>query len=205
MREFLLVLFAVSAIAAPQPHTIKSHRVNEDADYVYYSDTKSDHTETTRKVRKPKPVEYPASVTLVATNDLPVQVQFAYREIYPNGRIHTNYLYRTKTPRERIKITLPPMPEITTEPPRGKADALRLAKARLRHPDKDKPHNKKTMYRPDRIVSSTVKDKKITHTYESGKKNKETLKHAYTVRVKSVDITIPVKPVKPIKPTKLNK
>jgi hypothetical protein len=187
---FSLVIFAIMACRANAAgaYTVKSHRVNEDADYVYYSDTKSDGTEKTRKVRKPKPRQYAQSVTLVATNDLPVQVQYVYAELYADGHVKTNYQYRTKTARERVKIKVPPMPEVAaTQKPRSKADALRLAKARRQQTATDgkKVTNKKTMYRPDRVVSSKVHGKTITHTWKSGKKTTEKLKRAYTARVKT--------------------
>jgi hypothetical protein len=152
----IIALHCAAADAAA--HTLKSHQVSEDADFVYYSDTRSDGTEATRKVRKPPPPRYPQSVTIIGTNDLPVQVQYLYRELYADGRARTNVFVRTKTQRERARITLPPTPEVHPQPPRGKADALRLARERGAAAVRRPPEitRRVTMARPDRVVRSEV-------------------------------------------------
>lgn len=172
---------------ADKPYTVKSHQVKQDDDYVYYSDTRSDGTEITRKVRKPAPRVYPQCVTLVATNDLPVQMQYVYEELYADGHVKTNYQYRTKTARERLKIKLPPMPEIEPREPSGKTDALTLAQKRRRLKISKANHygkvtNKISMSHPDTVVKSEIKGNTIKHTYKSGKVVFSPIKKAFTVR-----------------------
>lgn len=158
----LLTMLCLAAAAGPKPYTLKSHQVNEDADYMYYSDDMSDGTEKTRKVKKPKPPEYPSSVTLIATNDFPVQVQYVYVELYPTGRVATNYQYRTKSARERAVITLPPMPELVTAQPRGKKDAFGHALRR------SKEERELERIRTGPIVGREEKEDRFIFTFENG-------------------------------------
>jgi hypothetical protein len=186
-----IITLHCAAVDAPA-HTLKSHQVSEDADFVYYSDTKSDGTEATRKVRKPPPPRYPQSVTIIGTNDLPVQVQYLYRELYADGRARTNVFVRTKMQRERAQITLSPMPEVHPQPPRGKADALRLARERgaaVRRPPEIT--RRVTMARPDKVVRSEVVDGQIMHTMASGKVQFAPLRRAATARVQSAPVVSP--------------
>lgn len=188
---FLILALAFEA-NSKDIYTVKSHQVNEDEEYVYYSDTKNDHTEVTRKVKKPKPRKYPESVTLIKTNDFPVQVQYLYEELYADGSVKTNYQYRTKTKRERAKITLPPIPEIETEP-KGKADALghaikRRKESLKREAAKTNVVKRLHMKKVDRVKKSYVEKGKIIHVRESGKKFSEPLKKAYTARVKCAPV-----------------
>jgi len=195
----LCLLLLSSADAAPKPYTVKSHNVSEDPQYMYYSDTLSDGSEKTRKVAKPKPREYPASVTLVATNDFPVQVQYVYVEMYPTGRITTNYQYRTKSAHERAVINLPPMPELVPPMP-GKADPMGQVIKRRKEPGKNDHGwdefmiiDKKTMARADRIIRRTLVDGKIQNLHQSGKVTTFELKRAFTARVKSAPVETDVK------------
>jgi len=187
-----IITLHCAAVDAPA-HTLKSHQVSEDADFVYYSDTKSDGTEATRKVRKPPPPRYPQSVTIIGTNDLPVQVQYLYRELYADGRARTNVFVRTKMQRERAQITLLPMPEVHPQPPRGKADALRLARERGAAAVRRPPEitRRVTMERPDRVVRSEVVDGQIMHTMASGKVQFAPLRRAATARVQSAPVVSP--------------
>jgi len=185
----LFLAFVMDSNAAQKPYTVKSYQVNEDSDYVYYSDNLSDGTEKTRKVKKPAPREYPSSVTLVATNDLPVMVEYVYQELYPTGRVVTNYFRHVKTDRERAVIRLPAMPDIVTPEP-GKTDALGMAVKRLKKNKTGKPTitDYKSMDKSDRAVSSRVENGQIVYTLESGKEVKQAIVKAYTVKVKSAPV-----------------
>lgn len=178
--------------ATQPPHTIKSWQVAEDDTAVYYSDQLSDGTETTRTITKPKPREYPVSITLVETNDLPVQLQYIYVSLYADGRTVTNAHLRTKTPRERATITLPPEPILTPQPP-AKTDALGQALKRRREHSSSAAlaplaTHTKTMARPDRPITSRVQGAEIIYTTESGAEIRQPLKRAHTARVKSAPL-----------------
>ena len=189
----LCVVCAAVLCADQKPtHTIKSHLVNEDADTLYYSDTLNDGTEVTRKVRKPKPIKYVQSTTLVATNDLPMQVQYVYEDKFDDGSVRTNYHYRVKTAAERVNIKLPPMPEIAPREPDGKADALTLAQQRARikkqkEKNKTEPKQQK-MKQVDRVVKREIKGDKIIYTFESGAVSETKLHRVFSARVKSAPI-----------------
>ena len=198
--EILIIVLAVVAFlvlltaarADQPPHTIKSHQVNEDAEFIYYSDSLSNGQEKTRKIAKPKPREYPVSVTLIATNDFPVQVEYIYTELFADGRIATNHQYRIKSARERINVTLPPMPEIKPREP-AKTDALGQALKRRRNHSSSAAlaplaTHTNLMARPDRILKAELTGDHLTHTWASGKITTAPLKRAFTARVKSAPI-----------------
>ncbi|MFA7121074.1 MAG: hypothetical protein WC277_06310 [Bacilli bacterium] len=178
--------------ATQPPHTIKSWQVAEDDTAVYYSDQLSDGTETTRTITKPKPREYPVSITLVETNEFPVQVEYVYTELFADGRIATNHQYRIKSARERININLPPMPEIKPREP-AKTDALGQALKRRRNHSSSAAlaplaTHTNLMARPDRILKAELTGDHLTHTWASGKITTAPLKRAYTARVKSAPV-----------------
>ena len=151
----------------------------------------------TRKVAKPKPREYPKSVTLIATNDYPVMIEYAYEELYADGRRVTNHIRRVKSERERAVITLPPMPELQPLIPE-KTDALgRPRAARLeKNPVTSEPivTSIKTMRQEDRAIAQRVEGREIIYTLQSGAEVRAPIKKAYSARVQSAPIKAKNKP-----------
>lgn len=194
----LSLAFAAQRAIAQEPYVIKSYQVNEDASFVYYSDNLSDGGEKTRKVKKPEPKQYPASVTLIATNDYPVMIEYAYEELYADGRRVTNHIRRVKSERERAVITLPPMPELQPLIPE-KTDALGLAAQRARlekNPVTSEPivTSIKTMRQEDRAIAQRVEGREIIYTLQSGAEVRAPIKKAYSARVQSAPIKAKNKP-----------
>lgn len=127
---FFGILFEANSQEIP-PHVVKGYLQTEDNDYWYNLQTLSDGTEKVHKVRKPAPPNPCISRSLIATNDLPVQVQYVYRDLYADMTVRTNTVRRTKTAKERIAITLPPLPEYIP-PVRSRTDAIGQAIKRSR-------------------------------------------------------------------------
>lgn len=200
MIGFLAVFYLFFFIAAANaqevpPHVIKGHMTHEDDKQWYHLQTLSDGTERVHTVRKPAPVNPIISRQIIETNDLPVQVQYAYRELYADLTVRTNWVTRVKQPTERLNIKLPPMPEIPETKPRGKSDALRLAQQRRKsfaaksNARVIAPTSRVSMSRPDRIIKSEIQDNVIKHTYESGNVVYAPLKKAFTARVKTAPLS----------------
>lgn len=184
---------------ADDMHLIKDYMTHQDADYWYHAQTLSNGSNTVHKVRKPRPPNPYISRKIIATNDLPVQVQYVYRVLLQDLTVVTNYVNRPKTARERTVITLDPIPALLPPDPR-KTDALGQARKQYRKAAMvpllaadpgPEPLTHKTMARPDRITNSKVVDNQIRHTHVSGKITTAPLKRAHTARVKSIDFAPP--------------
>ncbi|MDA3925198.1 MAG: hypothetical protein PF904_10930 [Kiritimatiellae bacterium] len=187
---FFAMTFMANAQTIP-PHVIKGYMTSEDSEYWYHLQTLSNGSNKVHKVRKPKPPNPYISRQLIATNDLPVQVQYVYRILFKDLTVRTNTVTRTKTARERINIKLPAMPPMPEIQPRGKSDALGHALKRKRKAVAKRPTviNHKTMARRDPVLSRKVVGNDIHHIHKSGKLSITPLKRIYTARVASAPIT----------------
>jgi len=187
---FFGIIFAACA-QEPPPHVIKGYMTGEDADYWYHLQTLSNGSNNVHKVRKPPPPNPYISRQIIATNNLPVQVQYTYRVLLQDLTVITNTVTRTKTARERTHITLPPAPEYIPPEP-GKTDALgqalkikRTKKQLAMRKVEEEVEEYKMMARPDRIISRKVVDGRLQNLHQSGKVTISELKRVHTARVKS--------------------
>ncbi len=193
---FFAAVFVASAQEIP-PHITKSYLSHDDADYWYHLQTLSNGSNTVQKVRKPRPPNPEISKQIIATNDLPVQIQYKYRVLLQDLTVYTNTVTRTKTQRERAVITLPPAPEYLPPEP-GKTDALgqalkiqRTKKQLAQRKVEEEIEEYKMMARPDRITSRKVVGSEIVNTHASGKLTTSPLTRVTTARVASAPISKP--------------
>ncbi len=201
---FYMIFFLVAANAAEPPgHVIKGYLAREDKQYWYNVMIMSDGSEHESKIRKPKPPNPVISRKIIATNDLPVQFEFVYRDLYKDLSVCTNIIRRTKTAKERMKIKLPPLPEYMPPDP-GKSDALghALQKQRVK---KQKIEEEITEYKmrkkTDRIISRKVIDGKVHNTHRSGKVTITPLRRMRTAKVASAPVKGGASAPKPEKQT----
>lgn len=189
-----ILIITAHAQQPPRPHLIKSHMTHDDAEYWYHLQTFSTGTNRVYKARKPNPE---ISRQLIATNDLPVQVQYVYRVLRADLTVITNTAARAKTPRERAKITVPEL-RMLMPPQPGKADALGHALKRARPssagalaPRISEPVTHKTMAPRDPVQSREIIKGEIHHHHKSGRTTITPLKRMHTARVTAPNFAPP--------------
>lgn len=185
----ILFLFALTCRAELGVYAVSRTLISEDATGVVYKDKMSDGTFRNSQVAKPKIVlpEYPIRTTLIATNDTDRFFELVYESVYEGGRKSTNYTAVLKDKRDIIKskLTMPPMPEESTNAPSRK-DAFALAKNSVLGAPVVVTNTVKRMGKQEpRIKSSIMENGKVVHTMTDGSTKIEKLRTAHTAKVAS--------------------
>lgn len=183
MLLFWLCLLALCCRAQEPAHVMTSYLSHEDATQWYHAQTMSDGSRRTQTIKKPVPPVPWASWHIIATNELPVQVQYVYEVLRQDSSVFTNTETRIKSARERIDITLLPMPDIKRPAP-GRADAYAQTLKRA-VPEKAAVTEIRIMEKRDLVMSKSIVGDDMHEITTNGKLIITPIKRAFTARVKN--------------------